>query len=98
MQILDGVRAGLQSVAVPALVARILNGTGRINVAQGTVVTAQGVGASLRPASGGWLAPWRGYPLAFLLPGGFAGGSVLWMTCAVLIRKAAVARVASRPR
>jgi hypothetical protein len=28
VQILDGIGAGLQSVAVPALVARILNGTG----------------------------------------------------------------------
>src|SRR3984957_10856904 len=42
VQILDGVGAGLQSVAVPGLVARILNGTGRINVGQGAVMTAQG--------------------------------------------------------
>src|SRR5579862_1255636 len=39
VQILDGVGAGLQSVAVPALVARILNGTGRVNVGQGAVMT-----------------------------------------------------------
>jgi hypothetical protein len=32
---LDGVGAGLQSVAVPGLVARILNGASRVNVGQG---------------------------------------------------------------
>ena len=56
VQILDGVGAGLQSVAVPGLVARILNGTGRINVGQGAVMTVQGLGASLSPAIGGWIA------------------------------------------
>src|SRR3984885_4201282 len=35
VQILDGVGAGLQSVAVPGLVARILDATGRVNVGQG---------------------------------------------------------------
>lgn len=89
VQILDGIGAGLQSVAVPGLVARILNGTGRINVGQGAVMTAQGVGASLSPAIGGWLAQWHGYPLAFLLLGAVALGSVLlWVTCAPLIRNA----------
>ena len=53
---LDGVGAGLQSVAVPGLVARILNGTGRVNVGQGAVMTVQGLGASLSPAIGGWMA------------------------------------------
>ena len=47
VQILDGVGAGLQSVAVPGMVARSMNGTGRISLAQGAVITAQGVGASL---------------------------------------------------
>jgi hypothetical protein len=53
VQILDGIGAGLQSVAVPALVARILNGAGRVNVGQGAVMTVQGLGASLSPAIGG---------------------------------------------
>jgi Na+/H+ antiporter NhaD/arsenite permease-like protein len=35
VQFLDGVGAGLQSVAVPGLVARLLNGTGRVNVGPG---------------------------------------------------------------
>jgi MFS family permease len=89
VQILDGVGAGLQSVAVPALVARILNGTGRVNVGQGAVMTAQGVGASLSPAIGGWLAQWHGYGSAFLILGAFAFGSVvIWCLFASTLRPA----------
>ncbi len=36
VQAFDGIGAGLQSVAVPALVVRLLRGTGRVNVGQGT--------------------------------------------------------------
>jgi MFS family permease len=87
VQILDGVGAGLQSVAVPALVARILNGTGRVNVGQGAVMTVQGVGASLSPAIGGWLAQWQGYSFAFLVLGAFALGSLLlWTIFASTVR------------
>lgn len=50
VQALGGIGAGLQSVAVPGLVARLLNGTGRVNVGQGAVTTVQGVGAALSPA------------------------------------------------
>src|SRR6202012_1998417 len=71
-QILDGGGPGLQSVAVPGLVARILAGTGRINIGQGAVMTAQGLGASLSPAIGGWLAQSIGYPSTFLLLGALA--------------------------
>ena len=89
VQILDGVGAGLQSVAVPALVARILNGTGRVNVGQGAVMTAQGVGASVSPAIGGWLAQWHGYAPAFLILGAFALGSVaIWCSCWSALRSA----------
>ena len=65
VQMLDGAGAGLQSVAVPGLVARILNGTGRVNVGQGAVMTVQGLGASLSPALGGWVAQYLGYPIGF---------------------------------
>jgi MFS family permease len=80
VQLLDGVGAGLQSVAVPGLVARILHGTGRINVGQGAVMTVQGIGAALSPAIGGWIAQGVGYPIAFLILGGFALASLaLWL-------------------
>jgi len=80
VQILDGIGAGLQSVAVPGLVARILNGTGRINIGQGAVMTIQGLGASLSPALGGWIAQGIGFPLTFMLLGSFALVSImLWV-------------------
>jgi MFS family permease len=89
VQILDGIGAGLQSVGVPGLVARILNGTGRVNVGQGAVMTVQGVGASLSPAIGGWLAQWHGYGSAFLILGAFALGSVgIWCLFASTLRPA----------
>jgi len=80
VQILDGIGAGLQSVAVPGLVARILDGTGRVNVGQGAVMTAQGIGAALSPALGGWMAQALGYGPTFLILGAFALVSVgLWI-------------------
>jgi MFS family permease len=62
------------------LVARILNGTGRINVGQGAVMTVQGLGASLSPAIGGWIAQEIGYSATFMILGSFALGSIaLWI-------------------
>jgi MFS family permease len=93
VQILDGVGAGLQSVAVPGLVARILSRTGRVNVGQGAVMTVQGLGASLSPAIGGWIAQEIGYGPMFLILGSFALGSiVLWIGFASLLRPACARR------
>lgn len=89
VQILDGIGAGLQSVAVPGLVARILNGTGRVNVGQGAVMTVQGLGASLSPAIGGWIAQEFGYGPMFLILGSFAIGSIaLWIGFSSLLKPA----------
>jgi MFS family permease len=89
VQILDGIGAGLQSVAVPALVARILNGTGRVNVGQGAVMTVQGLGASLSPAIGGWIAQEIGYSAMFMILGSFALGSIaLWTGFASILKPA----------
>jgi MFS family permease len=89
VQALDGIGAGLQSVAVPGLVARILNGTGRVNVGQGAVMTVQGIGAALSPAIGGWLAQELGYPAAFATLGCFAiGAIVIWLWSASLLKPA----------
>jgi len=89
VQILDGIGAGLQSVAVPGLVAHILNGTGRVNIGQGAVMTVQGLGASLSPAIGGWIAQSVGYHTTFLLLGGFALGSIfLWLLFSKTMRAA----------
>jgi MFS family permease len=87
MQILDGVTSGLHSVAIPVLVARTLNGTGRINIGQGIILTAQGAGAALSPAIGGWIAQWQGYNAAFYTLGFIATLSiVIWITLAPSLR------------
>ncbi|KJC40153.1 major facilitator transporter [Bradyrhizobium sp. LTSP849] len=89
VQILDGIGAGLQSVAVPGLVARILSGTGRVNVGHGAVITVQGLGASLSPAIGGWIAQGIGYGPMFLILGSFAlGSAALWLGFASILRPA----------
>jgi MFS family permease len=89
VQILDGIGAGLQSVAVPGLVARVLNGTGRVNVGHGAVMTVQGLGASLSPAIGGWIAQEIGYGAMFVTLGSFALGSIaLWLGFVSLLRPA----------
>jgi len=74
---------------VPGLVARVLNGTGRINVGQGAVMTAQGIGASLSPALGGWIAQLFGYSSMFMTLGAFATISIgLWIAFTSVLRPA----------
>jgi MFS family permease len=88
MQVLDGIGTGLQTVAVPGMVARSLSGTGRVNLAQGAVITVQGVGASLSPALGGWIAEWVGYGPTFLVLGSFGVASVaLWLAFGMHVKK-----------
>ncbi|BBQ00786.1 MFS transporter [Burkholderia sp. SFA1] len=89
VQALDGIGAGLQSVAVPALVVRLLQGTGRVNVGQGVVMTVQGIGAALSPALGGVLAQRFGYASAFLVLGAVSTGSLaLWLFFGTALKKA----------
>ncbi len=89
VQMLDGVGAGLQSVAVPALVAHILNGTGRVNTGQGAVMTIQAVGAALSPVLGGSIADRMGYPDSFMLLGCMSLVSIaIWLAGAGLVRRA----------
>jgi len=89
VQALDGIGAGLQSVAVPALIVRLLQGTGRVNVGQGVVMTVQGVGAALSPALGGVLAQHFGYAAAFLVLGAVSMGSLaLWLLFGTSLKKA----------
>ncbi|MBB5886790.1 MFS transporter [Xanthomonas sp. LMG 8992] len=98
VQILDGVGAGLQSVVVPALVAHLLQGTGRVNVGQGAVMTMQGVGAALSPALGGWIAQVFGYRAAFMLLGGISLLSLaLWVGMRKHLVTAKQGRTAAEP-
>lgn len=70
------------------MVARLLNGTGRVNVGQGAAMTVQGVGASLSPALGGWLAQAIGFRTTFLILSACALGSLaLWLGYGSLLRR-----------
>jgi len=102
VQMLDGVGAGLLGVAVPGLVARIMAGTGRVNLAIGAVMTMQGVGAALSPALGGAVAGRFGYPASFLTLGAIAFvGLALWLGATPLVADACSVprrrRAAARP-
>jgi MFS family permease len=89
VQALDGVGAGVLSVAVPGLVARILDGTGHINVGQGAVMAAQGLGGALSPVLGGFVAQLFGFPTAFAMLGGLSLGSlIIWLGFASMLRRA----------
>jgi MFS family permease len=46
VQLLDGVGAGIYGAIFPIVVADLMRGTGRFNVAQGAIITAQSVGAA----------------------------------------------------
>jgi hypothetical protein len=88
VEILDGLGTGLQSVAVPGLVARSLYGTGHVNLAQGAVITIQGAGAALSPALGGWIAQWIGFAASFLLLGGFGLiAAALWAALRATVKQ-----------
>lgn len=89
VEVLDGVGAGILSVAVPGLVARILNGTGHINVGQGAVMAAQGLGGALSPVLGGFAAQTFGFATAFAMLGGLSSGSlIIWLGSASMLRRA----------
>ena len=66
VQMLDGVGAGLLGVATPGIMARLLQGSGHINMGLGLVLTIQGVGASLSNTYGGLFAHHISYSVAFL--------------------------------
>lgn len=66
VQMLDGVGAGLLGVATPGLVARLLQGSGHVNMGLGLVLTIQGIGASFSNTYGGLFAHHVSYSAAFL--------------------------------
>lgn len=72
VQVLDGIGIGLFDALLPLILADIMRGTGRYNVARGLVGTVQGIGGSLSQAVGGFAVVWVGYEAAFLMLAGLA--------------------------
>ncbi len=72
VQVLDGVGAGIFGALTPLVIADIMRGTGRYNLAQGAVATAQGIGASLSGLTAGVIVDHYGYTVTFLTLGAIA--------------------------
>ncbi|TGD93434.1 MFS transporter [Methylobacterium nonmethylotrophicum] len=73
VQLLDGIGAGVYGALFPIVVADLTRGTGRFNVSQGAVATAQGLGASLSATLAGVIIVSAGYGAAFLTLAAIAG-------------------------
>jgi MFS family permease len=72
VQVLDGVGAGIFGALTPLVIADIMRGTGRYNLAQGAVATVQGIGASLSGLAAGVIVDHYGYAVTFLTLGAAA--------------------------
>ena len=80
VQLLDGVGAGIYGAIFPIVVADLMRGTGRFNVALGAIITAQSVGAALSTTLAGLLVVHAGYSAAFITLGGVAAvGAVVFL-------------------
>ncbi len=66
VQLLDGVGAGIFGAITPLVIADLMRGTGRYNVAQGAIATVQGIGASSSGLAAGLIVDHFGYSAAFL--------------------------------
>ena len=77
IQLLDGVGAGILGALGPVIVAAIMRGSGRFNVAQGAVTTIQGIGGALSTSLAGVMIVGAGYHAAFWLLAVIAGGGLV---------------------
>ena len=80
VQCLDGIGAGIYGALFPLVIADLTRGTGRFNVSQGAVATAQGLGAALSASLAGVIIVSAGYSTAFLVLAAIAAvGFVLYL-------------------
>jgi MFS family permease len=77
VQLLDGVGAGIFGALAPLVIADIMRGTGRFNLAQGAIATVQGIGASLSGLAAGEIVDHMGYSAAFLALGAVASVALI---------------------
>jgi MFS family permease len=75
VQLLDGVGAGIYGALTPLVIADLMRGTGRYNLAQGAIATLQATGASLSGLAAGLIVDHFGYSAAFLGAGGVAAAA-----------------------
>jgi MFS family permease len=72
VQLLDGVGVGIGDALTPLLVADLMRGTGRYNLALGAVATMKGIGAATSGLVAGLIVDHVGYTAAFLTLGAVA--------------------------
>jgi len=77
VQLLDGVGAGIFGALTPLVIADIMRGTGRYNLALGAIATMQGIGASLSGLAAGVIVDHFGYSAAFLTLGAAAAVALI---------------------
>jgi len=77
VQLLDGVGAGIYGALTPLVIADVMRGTGRYNLAQGAVATTMGIGASVSALFAGELVDHFGYSASFLALGAAAAVAFL---------------------
>jgi MFS family permease len=80
VQLLDGVGAGVFGALTPLVIADIMRGTGRYNLALGAIATMQGIGASLSGLAAGVIVDHFGYSATFLTLGTAALVAVIVFT------------------
>lgn len=97
VQLLDGVGAGIFGAIFPVIVADLMRNTGRFNVAQGAVITAQSIGAALSTTLAGYVVVGAGYSAAFITLGAVAAiGAVICLLALPETRQ--IADRSPRPR
>jgi MFS family permease len=105
VQLLDGIGAGIFGAIFPVITADLMRNTGRFNVAQGAIITAQGIGAALSTTLAGIVVVRAGYSAAFLTLGAVAaiGFAICWRflpetggTAEDRLRKGARAAIAAK--
>jgi predicted MFS family arabinose efflux permease len=79
IQILDGVANAIFGVVSILVVRDMTQGTGRFNLASGTLATMVGIGAALSTAIGGFLIQHLGYSASFLGLASIALVAFLWL-------------------
>jgi MFS family permease len=83
VQALDGIGLGILDALIALILADIMHGTGRYNVARGVVGTVQGVGGSLSNVVAGLIVVTAGYAAAFLALAAVALGAFMFMLAAM---------------
>ncbi len=95
VQLLDGVGAGIFGALTPLVLADLIRGTGRYNMAQGAVATVQGIGASTNGLVAGEIVDHFGYSAAFLTSG--AAAVIALSVFAIAMPETAPKRASTRP-